>query len=64
MKIQTIHSNVLGDVVNLTSATGVRITDDNGNELEVRTESGCIVLHFGVLSLTLDQVEWLVRGCH
>ena len=38
MRMQTIHSNALGDVLNETSATGFRITDDQGNVVELRND--------------------------
>lgn len=51
MRFETIHSNELGEVVNPTSATGIRIVNDDGsvtelriidNQLEIRrTHNGC-----------------------
>lgn len=38
MRIQTIHANALGDVLNESSATGFRITDDRGNVAELRND--------------------------
>lgn len=36
MKFETIHSNELGEVVNPTSATGIRIVNDDGSVTELR----------------------------
>lgn len=51
MRFETIHSNELGEVVNPTGATGIRIVNDDGsvtelriinNELEIRrARNGC-----------------------
>lgn len=36
MRFETIHSNELGEVVNPTSATGIRIVSDDGSVTELR----------------------------
>lgn len=44
MRIQTIHTNAMGRVLNETNATGFRITDNQGRVAEVMVEAGIVVL--------------------
>ncbi len=57
MKIQTIHTNTMGEVVNPSSATGIRVEDDHGNALEVRGTSGKhSLVRVGERYMTLEYV--------
>ena len=47
MKIQTIHKNPMGQVLNETSAAGFRITDNQGRTVDVLVEDGKAVLRTG-----------------
>jgi len=53
MKIQTIHTNALGRVLNETSATGFLITDNQGRTVEVIIEDGKVVLRTSNSRITL-----------
>jgi len=44
MKAQTIHSNALGDVLNESTASGFRITDNKGRSCELRVKDGMVYL--------------------
>lgn len=44
MRIQTIHTNKFGKVLNESSATGFLITDDQGRKLEAHAENGRVML--------------------
>lgn len=44
MKIQTIHKNACGEVLNPVSAVGFRVEDDNGRVLEVRISDGMVTI--------------------
>lgn len=45
MKIQTIHKNVCGEVLNPVSAVGIRITTDDGEVFEVRAAGNSVEVH-------------------
>lgn len=47
MKTSTIHTNPMGDVLNVTSATGFRIEESPGRVVELRSETGRALLHVG-----------------
>lgn len=44
MRIQTIHTNALGDVLNESSATGFRITDNQGRSVDMRVVDGMVTV--------------------
>jgi YD repeat-containing protein len=52
MKIQTIHTNALGRVLNETNATGFRITDDQGRVVEVTANGKGTAFKFGATTIT------------
>jgi hypothetical protein len=47
MKIQTIHTSAIGDVLNESSATGFRITNADGHSVELRIENDVVSLKTG-----------------
>lgn len=44
MRIQTIHRNPMGDVLNECSAQGFRITTENGDVHDINTEGGMVTI--------------------
>ena len=44
MKIQTIHNNPMGKVLNECSAQGFRITTDNGDVYDIVAEGGIVTI--------------------
>lgn len=54
MKAQTIHTNPMGEVLNVTSATGFRVEESPGRIVELRTETGRAVLHVGHYAVSVQ----------
>jgi hypothetical protein len=59
MKIQTIHTNALGRVLNETNATGFRITDDQGLVVELHSD---MTIHVRGAIFTVEHLENIVRA--
>lgn len=59
MKIETIHINACGEVTNPITAQGIRVTDDEGNALEVRQSAyGVVHVITGGRSYTLEYLKF------
>lgn len=56
MKTSTIHTNPMGDVLNVTSATGFRVEESPGRIVELRSETGRAVLHVGHHVVTVQSI--------
>lgn len=54
MKAQTIHTNPMGEVLNVTSATGFRVEESPGRVVELRTNLGQPTIHIGHHTVTAE----------
>lgn len=61
MRIQTIHRNPMGDVLNECSAQGFRITAENGDVYDINTEGGMVTIQTRGCIVNLEFIPELLR---
>lgn len=61
MRIQTIHRNPMGDVLNECSAQVLRITTENGDVYDINTEGGMVTIQTRGCIVNLEFIPDLLR---